>query len=1191
MERESVVEPRKLKRYLPKRLILLILFFVLLLAFLVAPWALGRSGLAAQFLGSKLSTESMAVDLGSINFGWMKPTQIREISVKTRGGSLVELDTLTCDLSLLEWLMSGFSRPLDIYGRKATVRSSIEGGEIRLLKDLETLQEGSVSNENVDYRLDMKEISVVLEDRDRQKLWQANQASASVTSIDQLVTLTVDGVVTDPLGFNGSVNCTFTKASESEPESLIDDSWKLDLSLDSLPVSSGRLFLDCFTGTDTTSPDIIAGDVSGHLVLAFDGQEETTASFSNLQLSDLQVRDDSGRPWRQQLIQIDGGVTITGSIFTSNNLKVSTDFGNASFHLSMDPSKSTNVKKRFAQNALHELVGDVEIDIDLPSFQKSVSWFLPLRNDTELKSGRLYGTATTDRIASSKRTTINVTLDSFQATTETGDTVALAPNSFNATFEHDEKNFRAENLTWISEFGSASGEGDLRQGECEFEVNLSKIANTLGQVFNLKKNSLSGISEGSVRWISSGSNDWSLSGVFNAENVVVKTEDLPSIEQSSIHGEINAAGRWGDGELEELIAFTASANSDDMTLTCRFVPQESETGLRNKSRFHWTSQGELGNFTQLAKYLSASRVNNLTGKYRFEADSIFSDAEILITESSAEISKLSAKLKDFHFQQPLVQLTLAGRFDRSSSNWIVHDFTVSSHSVSARAHGKKQDDRIEYEVQWRTLLNRLLASITENPIPALGSTSSLDNDADRNEKNLQKLDEIDLRGDGEGTLVAKCTKESSQYELDFHVTDLSIPHLDETTADTTSLNTNRNTLQSIAPELSQQEQWVEPSLRILSIARVRHGEPKVVIDQLEVSTNWIQSSLKGELLSESTSHQLKLHGTCDWNMDQFNPKIQSLLPLKVNLRGLHHSDLNVTGVFAEAATNQLTLETSLGWTSAEFAGIEIESAVIPVTLENNTVYLNESKLPVGEGWVNFSGSIRQIDDSTWMEINPGSIVNEVAITPKMSKQWLRFIAPLIADATEIDGNVGITLDEAKINLSDPSKTKVDGRLKLDTIRLSAGPFTSQLIQTVQQVRSLSEQPLDPSLDNRARSTIMKIPEQSVSFAVANQIVAHDRLQVELDRAQLITTGQVSFNSELNLTVAVPLDPNWLGKDLEPLAGQTLYLPVRGSLERPIIDGTNLQAMIRQLGIQAIQNNAENFLEDQINRGLEKLFGK
>jgi hypothetical protein len=120
---------------------------------------------------------------------------------------------------------------------------------------------------------------------------------------------------------------------------------------------------------------------------------------------------------------------------------------------------------------------------------------------------------------------------------------------------------------------------------------------------------------------------------------------------------------------------------------------------------------------------------------------------------------------------------------------------------------------------------------------------------------------------------------------------------------------------------------------------------------------------------------------------------------------------------------------------------------------------------------------------------------------------------------------------------------------------------------------------------------MKIPEQSVSFAVANQIVAHDRLQVELDRAQLITTGQVSFNSELNLTVAVPLDPNWLGKDLEPLAGQTLYLPVRGSLERPLIDGTNLQAMIRQLGIQAIQNNAENFLEDQINRGLEKLFGK
>ena len=71
---------------------------------------------------------------------------------------------------------------------------------------------------------------------------------------------------------------------------------------------------------------------------------------------------------------------------------------------------------------------------------------------------------------------------------------------------------------------------------------------------------------------------------------------------------------------------------------------------------------------------------------------------------------------------------------------------------------------------------------------------------------------------------------------------------------------------------------------------------------------------------------------------------------------------------------------------------------------------------------------------------------------------------------------------------------------------------------------------------------------------------------------------------------IPLDPKWLGSDLQRLAGQTLQLPIIGTLDRPTLDTANLQSILTQLGVQAIQNDAESFLEDQINRGLNKLFG-
>lgn len=207
----------------------------------------------------------------------------------------------------------------------------------------------------------------------------------------------------------------------------------------------------------------------------------------------------------------------------------------------------------------------------------------------------------------------------------------------------------------------------------------------------------------------------------------------------------------------------------------------------------------------------------------------------------------------------------------------------------------------------------------------------------------------------------------------------------------------------------------------------------------------------------------------------------------------------------------------------------------------------------------------------------------------MSTQWLRYITPVLADATEITGRLGIKLNEARINIDDPMQTRIRGQVEFDEVRLVAGTLINQLIQTTQRLKTASLNP-GSSTNSKDPSTLVKIPTQAVDFTVANKITAHERFRLDIDRAQLLTTGQVDFDGNLGLTAMLPLDPRWLGQDLQRLSGQTLNLPISGTLERPYLDGSNLQSIITQIGVQVIQDNAENFIEEQINRSLNKLFG-
>ena len=92
----------------------------------------------------------------------------------------------------------------------------------------------------------------------------------------------------------------------------------------------------------------------------------------------------------------------------------------------------------------------------------------------------------------------------------------------------------------------------------------------------------------------------------------------------------------------------------------------------------------------------------------------------------------------------------------------------------------------------------------------------------------------------------------------------------------------------------------------------------------------------------------------------------------------------------------------------------------------------------------------------------------------------------------------------------------------------------------------------------------------------------------------MTSGQVSLDSRVSMVAQVPLDERWLGKDLQGLANQPITLPITGTLSRPRLDSGAIRNVVAQLGTQAVQeavqSTAENYLQQQLNKGIDKIFG-
>ena len=116
--------------------------------------------------------------------------------------------------------------------------------------------------------------------------------------------------------------------------------------------------------------------------------------------------------------------------------------------------------------------------------------------------------------------------------------------------------------------------------------------------------------------------------------------------------------------------------------------------------------------------------------------------------------------------------------------------------------------------------------------------------------------------------------------------------------------------------------------------------------------------------------------------------------------------------------------------------------------------------------------------------------------------------------------------------------------------------------------------------------LMTIQDGQVPFRMVQGRVYHENFQVVIGDVIIRTRGSVGQDQTLDMVADIPIQEKWLdGVVAQVMRGQTLQVPIRGTLQQPDVD----KRVFEQLARQLLSAPAQQVIQDQIFRGLNKLF--
>ncbi len=392
--------------------------------------------------------------------------------------------------------------------------------------------------------------------------------------------------------------------------------------------------------------------------------------------------------------------------------------------------------------------------------------------------------------------------------------------------------------------------------------------------------------------------------------------------------------------------------------------------------------------------------------------------------------------------------------------------------------------------------------------------------------------------------------------------------------------------------------WSEPHLQTNLRALARSipingttSQLAVKLQEMKITSQTLAATAKGQVRDLARLQGVQLDGTIDYDLEKLSPLLWPHLGQSVQLFGRERATFHFSGdgPMATHTTGLAALQGQMEapWQGANLFGLQVGPGRLRAALAEGVLRTDPLDVTVGQGRLTTQAAVTLVPLPRKLELAPGPLVTDVAISQEVSEKSLKYIAPVLADATRVEGRFSVSLSELSAPLGNPQQARVTGLLTIHNAQVAPGPSTAEWVALIRQVRDLVRDGVAGAVSPSASlRPILTITDRAVPFQMVEGRVYHRGLEFDVGDAVVSSEGSVGIDETIDLLLTVPIQDEWLRKNaslLGGLRGQTVRFPIRGTLSQPKVD----RDALRQLSQQLVQSAAQG----AISTGLDKLFRK
>jgi hypothetical protein len=388
------------------------------------------------------------------------------------------------------------------------------------------------------------------------------------------------------------------------------------------------------------------------------------------------------------------------------------------------------------------------------------------------------------------------------------------------------------------------------------------------------------------------------------------------------------------------------------------------------------------------------------------------------------------------------------------------------------------------------------------------------------------------------------------------------------------------------------------------------------LDQLAVNSDAVQVDAKGRIDRLTTSPYADLQGQVQYDWQRVLEKVRHQVGPQIQVVGQHKQPFVVRGPLTSVATlpaqaafpgqatpattlvpPELTAEVTLAWDRANLYGMLLGPQQIRARLQHGTVLTEPFSLAVQNAansnvaqaaTLTMAPQVQLNSQPMMLVLDQTTAAENIQLTPELCASWLKYVTPLLAGSATANGRLSARLAGARVPLTNPLAADLAGTITINEARVSPGPMAQQLLTVSQQVSGLLQKNSSSLSFLRSDKTWLEMSPQQIEFQMTGGRVYHRNLEVQLGEVLVRSHGWVGLDQSIALAAEIPILDKWVDKEklLAGMRGKSVQIPIHGTFSQPQLD----QRALAQLSQQIIGSTAEHFIQDELQKGLQKLLG-